>query len=170
LTTNGMSDVHLRIVHEDFPAPSGNGTHGRGIGAFKWLGGSICFSRGGGVKLRTMPPANSALIVGTVYTSFVATIFLLCAMFVTNSALTGSFGASLVAAAVAFQLRAMPDTNSSLLDFICAPLVAAALYLRAMPDTNSGLVNGSIGASLVAATFPESHLIPVAWCWSTSLF
>ena len=138
-----MSDVHLRIVHEDFPAPSGNGTHGRGIGAFKWLGGSICFSRGGGVKLRTMPPANSALIVGTFYTSFVATIFLLCAMFVTNSALTGSIGASFVAAAVAFQLRAMPDTNS-------------------------GLVNGSIGASLVAATFPESHLIPVAWCLSTS--
>ena len=164
-----MSDVHLRIVHEDFPAPSGNGTHGRGIGAFKWLGGSICFSRGGGVKLRTMPPANSALIVGTVYTSFVATIFLLCAMFVTNSALTGSIGASFVAAAVAFQLRAMPDTNSALNGLIGAPIMAAAFHLRAMSNTHSTR-DGSIGASLVAASFLESHLIPVAWCWSTSLF
>ena len=143
MTTNGMTDVYLRIVHDDIPAPSGNGTHGRGIGAFKWLGGTFCFSRGGGGRLCTvMPPTNSAL-KSRVFASLLATTstFLLRTMFFTNSSLLGIFCASLVAAAVAFQLRAMPDTNSALNGLIGAPIMAAAFHLRAMPDTNSGPVN-----------------------------
>ena len=69
-----------------------------------------------------------------------AAAFQLCAMPDTNSSLNGLFGASLFGAslvAAAFHLCAMPDTNSSLLGFVVASLVAAAFHLCAMPDTNS---------------------------------
>ena len=69
-----------------------------------------------------------------------------------NSSLSGLVGASLVAAAIAFLLRAMPDTNPSLYGSIGTSLVAAAFHLRAMPHTNPFLY-GLVGASLVATAF-----------------
>ena len=122
------TDVRLLIASNDFPATSGDGIHGRDIMVLGGLGGALHFSRESGERLRAMP--------------------------LTNSALDGSIGASLVAAAVAFLLHAMPDTNSSLSGSVDAPLLAAAFHLRlrAMPLTNSALTS-SIGASLVAAAF-----------------
>ena len=109
----GKADVCLRIAHADYSAPSGNGTRGCGIGAFKWLGGAFHFSRGGGERLRTMPPTNSALD-GSVGASLVAAAFQLRAMPHAYSSVLGIFGAPLVAAAVAFPLHTMPHTNSAL--------------------------------------------------------
>jgi hypothetical protein len=78
----------------------------------------------------------------------------LLAMPPTNSALLGYICASLMA--TTFALRAMPKTHSTPDGTVCAPLVDAAFLhcaMRIMPPTNSVLL-GYICASLVATTFP----------------
>jgi len=51
---SGKTDVRLQIVHADYSAPPGNGTHARGIAALVRLGGQFHFARGDGERLRTM--------------------------------------------------------------------------------------------------------------------
>ena len=56
------SSVRLRIAFADSPLLSGDGSRGRGIGAFNCFGGAYHFSRGGGERLGTMiSPTNSSL-------------------------------------------------------------------------------------------------------------
>jgi hypothetical protein len=112
----------------DFPAPSGNGTCGRGLVS---LGGKMepfRFLRGGGMmRLRTMPATNS-YPDGPIRSPLMVATFPLRTMRCTNSSYASLVDATLVATSSFF--RTMPDANSSLDDLVCAPLVTAIFLLR----------------------------------------
>jgi hypothetical protein len=62
LTSSGTTCVRLHIAHVDFSASPGDDTRGRGLESLSGLGGEFHLARGGGERLRAMPPTKSFLL------------------------------------------------------------------------------------------------------------